>query len=149
MLRQTIKYIDFNGDETEEVLYFNLSKTEAVELELGFKGGLESEVKRLVEAGDNLATYRFFKGLVLKAYGHKSGDGKRFIKNDTIREEFEQSAAFEEFVFKLMNDETGKTAMAFFTNIMPREIRENLAGKEIDIETTKAEIDKLQSDGVY
>lgn len=149
MLRQTVKFVDFNGDETEEVLYFNLSKTEAVELELSFKGGLESKIRSLVEAGDNLATYRFFKELVLKAYGHKSGDGKRFIKNDTIREEFEQSAAFEEFVFKLMNDETGKTAMAFFTNIMPREIRESLSGKEINIEEVRAEVDKLQSDGVY
>ena len=148
MLRQTVKYTDFNGDPQEEVLYFNLTRTEALALEMGTPGGLLSKVRDLGSKKDVLGMYRFFEELVLKAYGKKSSDGRRFEKSSAIREEFAQSAAFDEFIFSLMNDETGSKAVSFVKNIFPKEIRESSESPEMEAEVKK-ELDKLTEDGVY
>ncbi len=80
MLTKTIKYTDYNGVEREEKFLFNLSKAELMEMELGTTGGLAETIQNVVEAQDTPSIIKIFKDLILKAYGEKSADGKRFIK---------------------------------------------------------------------
>ena len=40
MLKKTITYNDYNGVERTEDFYFNLSKAEILEMEMGTSGGL-------------------------------------------------------------------------------------------------------------
>ena len=80
MITKTIKYTDYNGVEREEKFLFNLSKAELMEMEMGTTGGLAETIQKIVETKDAPSIIKIFKDLVLKSYGEKSADGKRFIK---------------------------------------------------------------------
>lgn len=117
MLVKKIKYTDYNGVEKEEEFYFNLNKAELMELELGTAGGFGENIKKIVDSKDNAAILNTFKKLVLAAYGVKSEDGKRFIKSDKLREEFQQTEAYSELFMELATN--ADAASAFFNGIVP------------------------------
>lgn len=104
MLKKTITYTDYNGTERTEDFYFNLSKAEVMEMEMSTTGGMAETIQRIVAAQDAPAIIKIFKELVLKAYGEKSPDGKRFIKNDEIREAFSQTEAYSILFMELATD---------------------------------------------
>lgn len=125
MLKQTITYTDYNGIERTEDFYFNLNKAELIEMELSKDEGLSTYIEKITAASNNREIYDFFKKLVLKAYGVKSADGKRFMKKDPVdnhllADDFEQTEAFPELVMKLAGDE--KAAAAFVNGIVPQNI---------------------------
>ena len=101
MIKKTIKYVDFNGNENEEAVYFNMTKAELTMLELDEKEGLSNYIKGAVESGDNKALVEVFNKLLIESYGVKSEDGKRFVKSEQLKEEFRQSAAFSEIFMTL------------------------------------------------
>ena len=120
MLKKTITYTDFNGDETSEDFLFHLSKAELIELEASHKDGLAASMQRIVEADDTKAIIAEFKRIVLLAYGKKSMDGKRFIKNQTLREEFESSEAYSTLFMELVTNT--EAAIEFMNGIIPNDL---------------------------
>ena len=82
MIAKTIKYKDFNGVEREEKFFFNLTKAEVTEMQLSTSGGLGESLKEIVAAQDTPQIIKIFKEIILKAYGEKTLDGKRFRKVD-------------------------------------------------------------------
>lgn len=117
MLTKSIKYTDYNGVEREEDFYFNLNKAELTEMELSHDGGLTGMIERIVKEKNSKEIIKVFKDLVLKAYGVKSDDGKRFIKNDEVRDAFAQTEAYSELFMELaMNADA---AAAFVNGIVP------------------------------
>lgn len=121
MLKRSITYEDFNGEKTTEVFYFNLNKSELIELESTYKAGLGETLQRIIEANDNAAIVKEFKRLILASYGVKSEDGKRFIKTDQLREEFTQTAAYDALFMELATDENAATI--FIAGIMPKDMQ--------------------------
>lgn len=117
MLKKTITYTDYNGTERTEDFYFNLTKAEIMEMELGTTGGLAEMIQKVVAAQDAPSIIKIFKDLVLRAYGEKSADGKRFIKNDEIREAFSQTEAYSNLFMELATD--ADAASAFVNGIVP------------------------------
>ena len=61
---------------------------------------------------------RPFKDLVLKSYGEKSADGKRFIKTPEISEAFSQTEAYSVLFMELATD--ADAAAAFVNGIIPK-----------------------------
>jgi hypothetical protein len=120
MLKKTITYTDYNDNERTEDFYFNLSKAELMEMEMGTTGGMTEMVKRLVASQDTAAIVKIFKDLVLKAYGQKSLDGKRFIKNDELRDEFSQTEAYSILFMELATD--ADAAAKFINGIIPVDV---------------------------
>lgn len=120
MLKKTITYTDYNGMERTEDFYFNLTKAELMEMEMGTSGGFAEMVQRIVAAKDAPAIIKIFKEMILKAYGQKSPDGRRFIKNDELREEFSQTEAFSILYMELATDD--KAAAKFVNGVMPAEM---------------------------
>lgn len=120
MLKKTINYTDYNGMERKEDFYFNLSKAELTEMELSTAGGLAEMIQKIVDTQDTPKIVKIFKDLVLKAYGEKSPDGKRFIKNDEIREAFSQTEAYSELFMELASD--ADAAAAFVNGIVPKDL---------------------------
>lgn len=118
MLKKTITYTDYNGVERTEDFYFNLSKAEIVEMELGTVGGLSESLNRIVKTMDGPAIIKFFKDLVLKAYGEKSPDGKRFVKSDEIATAFSQTEAYSVLFMELASD--SDAAATFVNGIVPK-----------------------------
>ena len=117
MLKKTITYTDYNDNTRTEDFYFNLSEAELMEMEMSTVGGLAESIQKIVAAQDAPSIIKIFKDLVLKAYGVKSADGKRFIKNSTIREEFEQTEAYSKLFMELATD--ADAAAEFVNGIVP------------------------------
>ena len=117
MLKKTITYTDYNGVERKEDFYFNLTKAEIMEMEMSTSGGLTEMINRIVAAQDAPAIIKIFKELVLKAYGVKSPDGKRFIKSDELATEFAQTEAYSQLFMELATD--ADAASAFVNGIVP------------------------------
>ena len=124
MLTKTIKYTDYNGVEREETFLFNLSKAELMEMELGTTGGLAETIQNVVEAQDTPSIIKIFKDLILKAYGEKSADGKRFIKIDEngkpLSIAFSQTEAYSELFMELSSN--AEAAANFIKGIIPNDI---------------------------
>lgn len=120
MLKKTITYQDYNGVERTEDFYFNLSKAEIMEMEMGTTGGLSEMLQRIVASQDVPAIIKIFKDLVLKAYGVKSPDGKRFIKSEELSTEFSQTEAYSQLFMELAtNAEAGSK---FVNGIVPSDV---------------------------
>ena len=89
MFKYNIKYTYYNGVERNEPFYFNLSKAELMEMELSTQAGVDEMIRMMIATNDNAKIVQTFKDLILKSYGIKSEDGKRFIKSKELRDQFE------------------------------------------------------------
>ena len=117
MLKKTITYIDYNGTERKEDFYFNLSKAEIMEMEMGTTGGMVEMINKIVAAQDAPAIIDMFKKMILKAYDEKSADGKRFIKSKELSEAFSQTEAYSQLFMELATD--ADAASKFVNGIVP------------------------------
>lgn len=117
MLKKTISYTDYDGNERTEDFYFNLSKAELGEMELSTAGGMEKMLKSIVADEDGKRMIEIFKDIILKSYGVKSLDGKRFIKSAELREEFSQTEAYSNLFIELLTN--ADKASEFINGIMP------------------------------
>lgn len=120
MLKKTITYIDYNDVERTEDFYFNLTKAEITEMEMSTTGGLSEKIQNIVQAQDIPEIIKIFKELVLKAYGVKSPDGKRFIKKEELTEAFSQTEAYSQLFMELATD--ADAAAKFINGITPKDI---------------------------
>ena len=125
MLKKTITYHDYNGVEYTQDFYFNLSKAEIMEMELGTTGGLAEMIQKIVAAQDAPSIIKVFKDLILKSYGEKSADGKRFIKSDEMSTAFSQTEAYSELFMELATN--AEAAAAFVNGIVPAEMAKEAA----------------------
>lgn len=117
MFKKTITYRDYNDQEIKEDVYFNLTKAEIMEMQLEENGGFAEKIQRVVDAKDVPSIIKIFKELIIKAYGIKSDDGKRFIKSDKLREEFMQTVVYSELFMEFATN--ADSASAFVNGIIP------------------------------
>lgn len=135
MIKKTITYTDFNGNERTEELYFNMTKSELAKFALqkmpsdmveGIDKNadpdsidLEAAGAKMLEKLGGAGYFEFIENLVLAAYGVKSEDGRRFIKDPKVTEEFRQTQAYDDFLIQILNDEAEQTA--FINGVIPAE----------------------------
>lgn len=120
MLKKTITFTDYNGVERTEDFYFNLNKAEVMEMEMGTTGGFADMINGIIAAKDVPALISIFKDMILKAYGQKSPDGRRFIKSKELSEEFSQTEAYVSLYMELATDD--EAAANFVNGIMPHDL---------------------------
>ena len=124
MIKKTINYTDYNGVERKEDFYFNLSKAELLEMEAGTTGGFAVMVQRMIDAQDTPALIKVWKEILLKAYGEKSADGRRFIKTEELSAAFAQTEAYSELFMELaLNSDK---AAEFVKGVIPANLEKNL-----------------------
>ena len=121
MLKKTITYVDYNGVERTEDFYFNLSEAEVMEMEMGTTGGLSETIRKIIAAQDSPTIIKLFKEFVLKAYGEKSSDGKRFIKSEELSTAFSQTEAYSQLYMELATD--ADAAANFMNSIVPAKLQ--------------------------
>ena len=131
MLKKEITFEDFNGEKTTETLYFNLTKSEMIEMEADYQEGLDATIKRIIKTNDRQGLIREFKKIILKSYGEKSEDGKRFMKSDAIRDAFTQTAAYDAMFMELATNDI--SAANFMKGILPKDMQAEVA--RLDNET--------------
>ena len=125
MLKKIITYTDYNGVERTEPFYFNLSKAELMEMELGVTGGMTEMLDKIIAAKDAPSLMKTFKEMIMKAYGVKSDDGKRLIKSEELSIAFTQTEAYSVLFMELITDD--KAAADFVNGIIPNEIKDKAA----------------------
>ena len=129
MIKKTITYEDYNGVERTENFYFNLNKAEVLEMEMGTEGGMAESIQKIIDAKDAPAIIRVFKDLVLKAYGVKSDDGRRFMKTkpDGTRyaDDFSETEAYSQIFMELATD--ADAAATFVNGIIPADLAQKAA----------------------
>ena len=116
MLKKTIPYEDYNGTKREEDFYFN------AEMQLEVTGGLDTMLQAIIKAQDIPTIAKLFKQIILKSYGQKSPDGRRFIKSDELSTEFSQTEAYNVLYMELSQD--AEKAAEFIKGIIPAKYRE-------------------------
>lgn len=121
MLKKSITYTDYNGTERTEDFYFNFNKAELIEMETSVNGGLSQIIENVSKTSDVPELMKIFKKLVLDAYGEKSADGKRFIKSEQLRTEFEQTEAYSQLFVELATN--SDAAVEFFNGIIPKNLQ--------------------------
>ena len=117
MLKKIIKYTDYEGQERTEPFYFNLTKIEVTEMDIMYEGGLVKTLEKISQTPDIKKVYEIIKEIVLSAYGEKSLDGKKFVKNKDIRDGFSQTEAYSELMMELLSDANMLTT--FISGIIP------------------------------
>jgi hypothetical protein len=117
MLKKTMTYTDYNGVSRTEDFYFNLTQAEITEMELSVDGGLVEMINRITAAKDGKQIIAMFKDIVLRAYGEKSLDGRRFIKTQEIRDAFAQTEAYSDLFMELATN--AEAAADFVNGIIP------------------------------
>lgn len=117
MLKKTMTYKDFDGNERTETFLFNLTNAEITEMELSISGGLVQTIEKIVEAQNAPKIIELFKGVVLQAYGEKSADGKYFVKSKEISEAFSHTQAYSDLFMELATN--AEAASAFINAIVP------------------------------
>ena len=134
MYNMKITYEDLEGNEITETFQFHYSKQELAELNYNYEGGLEAHIKKIQEAESVKDVIALIKDIVLGAYGEKSADGKRFIKETEdghkLANDFKQSEAFSECFMTLASDE--KKLTEFINGCLPKSML-----KEIEAEKKK------------
>lgn len=130
MIKKTITYTDYNGNQRTETHYFNLNKAELMRLELGVKGTLSEMMKRLIADEDAPAMMELFEDLLRKSYGVKTLDGRGFDKDPKHFEAFKSTEAYSELFMELFTN--ADACAEFFNGVVPANLAE-----QVDIEQAK------------
>ena len=102
MIKKTIKYTDFNGQQRKETAYFNMNKLEVLKLTAKLGMDIDAYAKKLAESEDMPKMLQFIEDIILMSYGEKSQDGRSFEKSKEKTEKFENSNAFAELFEQLL-----------------------------------------------
>lgn len=147
MLRKVIRFKDYDGNERETEAYFNLTKTECIDLDLEYEaeGGLMEHLKNLFanRTADEIMkkpAVDFIKLLVERSYGIRPKEDRTlFLKEDEnghpLFRKFKQTPAYDAFVHALL---TGEESLDDFANAVLPEV------PDVDMESAKK---RLQEEG--
>ena len=123
MYIKEITYEDYNGEKVTEKFYFNFSRAELATMNLEVEGGLQNYIERITNTRDVPSLIKLFQDLILRSYGVKSDDGKKFIKvkdGHKLSEDFAQTDAYSEYFMLLVQDD--KEAEKFINGVIPKQI---------------------------
>lgn len=128
MIKKTITYEDYDGATRTEDFYFNLSKAELLEMEYTTSGGMQKYLERIVNTQDSKLLLETFKSIIMKAYGEKTLDGRRFVKSKELSDNFVQSPAYSELFMELIQD--ADAASSFINGVVPGDLAAQAAEKK-------------------
>lgn len=123
MIRENVKYTDLNGDTRDEDFYFHFSEAELAEMELSTEGGFSAMLDRIIKAQDIPEITKVFKEILMKSYGEKSQDGKRFIKSKEMTTAFMQTEAYSVLFMRLITNVDNMTK--FVNGLIPAGLRDS------------------------
>ena len=128
MITREVTYIDYNDDEQTEKYYFDLTIPEMLELSFSSAGDIQSTLERLSNSRKVGEIFDIIQTLIFKSVGVKSDDGKRFVKNEEVLNDFKQSRGYESFLMKMMQDT--EYASKFIEQLIPQDRIQQIAGVE-------------------
>lgn len=125
MFKKTVTYKDYNDVERTETYHFHFSEAEILDMEMSVEGGFAERVQKIIDANDQTKLMKVIQKFVIDAYGVKSEDGKRFIKNEQVKTEFIESPAYSKIWMELVTND--QVAADFINNVIPADMKDQLA----------------------
>ena len=123
MVKKTITYTDFEGNEVTKDFYFNISKMEFRELDRRIPGGLERFIDTVRTEKDPDKMLDLMNLLILESYGEISEEG-RFVKEDArgrrLSNYFKISEAWDVLFTNMLQNENELSE--FLTGIVPQDV---------------------------
>lgn len=121
MLKKTITYEDYEGNERKEDFYFNLNQSEILKwLTTTGDYTLDKVLIRLGQERNGKKVMEIFEDLIHRSYGRKSLDGRKFEKSEEIWQDFYQTEAYSTLFYELVTD--AKKASEFVNQIIPKKM---------------------------
>lgn len=125
MFKRTFKYTDFDGNERTEEAFFNLTKAEVMMwISTNKEYTLDKLILELTRVGDVRRIMEIFEDLILRSYGQKSLDGRKFIKSKELSEDFKQTVMYSDLFMELVND-SAKSA-EFVNAVLPKDLAQDV-----------------------
>ena len=142
MYKKTITYKDFEEKERIEDLYFNLTKSELIDFALDLPDNVSDSISgeaenideakavtKIMSAFNSKSIFKFLKDLILKSYGVRKDEGRRFAKTDEngnpLYLEFTETMAFETILDEFMSDDMA--AAEFVNAVIPSSIADKMS----------------------
>ena len=125
MIKKTVTYEDYNGENRTETFYSHFTEAEILDMEMSTEGGFAERIQRIIDAKDQSALMKLIKKFVIDAYGVKSPDGKRFIKNDEVKAAFLECPAYSDIFMDMVTDD--KLAAEFVNGVVPKNMKNRFA----------------------
>lgn len=127
MYKAILTYEDYNGEKVKEARYFNLEESDIMRLMVSKNGNFINYLQRLLVTNQQTEVYQIFEDLIAMSYGVKSDDGKLFIRNQKVLEDFKSSRAYSTFIMSLITEDG--VADAFINGIMPPAYIQQISNK--------------------
>jgi hypothetical protein len=121
MQKLTIQFENFDGETVSEDLYFHLNIKELQAME-EWPVPLTKRIADLTNTQDGKKAFELMRDIIEAAYGERSEDGKRFVKNEEVLKNFTQGLAYDEVIIKFID---GSTDLAkFIEGLLPKKVFE-------------------------
>lgn len=121
MQKLTIQFENFDGESVSEDLYFHLNIKELQAME-EWPVPLTKRIADLTNTQDGKKAFELMRDIIEAAYGERSEDGKRFVKNEEVLKNFTQGLAYDEVIIKFID---GSTDLAkFIEGLLPKKVFE-------------------------
>lgn len=125
MLKRTLTFEDFNGEERTEDWYFHLNEAEVMQwISTSGDYTLDAKLQEIAKERNGRAVMDTFEDLIRRSVGKKSLDGRQFIKNKEITDSFMQSGAYPVLFMELVTD--AKAAADFVNGIIPKKLHDKV-----------------------
>lgn len=142
MIKKTVTYEDYDGNQQTETLFFNISKSEAVEMNvskwfqalIGKVTNEDGTMKTNANGEDTLQAFRKIIGL---AYGTRTVDARRFHKDPEQSSDFLSSPAYDALFMDLMTGDNGNLR-DFIMGMIPADLaaQVNTVGVKVNLPDT-------------
>lgn len=121
MQKLTVTYENFDGENVTEDLYFHLNIKELQEME-NWDPSLTERIAKLTKTEDGKEAFELMRDIIEAAYGERSEDGKRFVKNPEVLKNFTEGLAYDEVIIQFLDGTTdlGK----FIEGLLPKKVFE-------------------------
>lgn len=150
MIKETINFVDIDGNNVSEDLYFHISKTDLIRLrrtdEYKKFEKIQNDIQAMLDKGDNRTDEEneklsdilldMLEYLVKISYGKRvsttNAEGEKvtkFVKNASETEEFINSDEYGELIAALLDDD-GNRLLDFIKNLFPADTTKKLLSED-------------------
>jgi hypothetical protein len=127
MIKKTLTFKNFKKETETEDYYFNMSEGELTKMQVAAidqkNESFSDKLDKISKGLQGQQLVEVIDDLVLRSYGIKSTDQKRFVKNPQILEEFTSSGAYSVLITELFSLE-GSLA-EFINGVVPDDMVQN------------------------
>lgn len=135
MIKKTLKYKNYAGEEITDDFYFNIDESELIMMNWSERGGLDKYYEKIIKEEDNRKILAAFKELIDLSYGVRSLDGKFFEKTEANLNRFKSSGAYNQLLLELFTqNDAGENNFAeqFANGLLPADLIERVRKAEAE-----------------